>query len=175
MIREMALRILIHETFHVLTRNNRDFREAMYGCIGFNILDEPIVFPEDFACRLVTNPDVDRHDSYAFFTVDGAKVPCALVFYFTDGDSNDNGSVHGCDIGLVPLDEGFSPLVSEEGFTVVYPVPAAGDFFDVVGENTYYIVNPEEIMADNFSLTVMGKAGESRRVLDKVDAALKRQ
>lgn len=73
------------------------------------------------------------------------------------------------------MDEGFSPLVSEEGFTVVYPVPAASDFFDVVGENTYYIVNPEEIMADNFSLTVMGKAGESRWVLDKVDAALKRQ
>jgi hypothetical protein len=37
---------------------------------------------------------------------------------------------------------------------------SAGGFFDQVGRNTRYLIHPEEILADNFVLVVLG--GEIR-------------
>ena len=38
-------KLLAHEAFHVLTRNNPDFRKKMYSIIGFNILPKEIESP----------------------------------------------------------------------------------------------------------------------------------
>ena len=54
-------------------------------------------------------------------------------------------------IGLIPLNEKLIPI-QDGGKTIIYSIDMAIDFFDKVGENTKYIINPEEIMAENFSL-----------------------
>ena len=70
---EYVTKLLAHEAFHVLTRNNPDFRKKMYSIIGFNILPKEIEFPEELKERFISNPDVIRHDSYATFTINGEK------------------------------------------------------------------------------------------------------
>lgn len=59
--------LLAHELFHVLTRNHPDFREKMYRLIGFSIAPEEFEVPADLRDVLISNPDVNRFDSYARF------------------------------------------------------------------------------------------------------------
>lgn len=73
--------LIAHETFHILTRNNPAFRKAMYSLIGFNVLDNEIMFSKDITDRRISNPDVNRYDSYAMLTVDGEKRPYTMLIY----------------------------------------------------------------------------------------------
>ena len=57
-------------------------------------------------------------------------------------------------VGLIPLDKAFKP-VRENGKTVIYPLQKAADFFDKVGRNTGYVIDPEEVMADNFAIAML--------------------
>ena len=50
---EYVTKLLAHEAFHVLTRNNPDFRKKMYSIIGFNILPKEIEFPEELKERFI--------------------------------------------------------------------------------------------------------------------------
>ena len=146
--------LLAHETFHVLTRNNPDFRKAMYSVIGFNVLDKEISFSTDVTDRRISNPDVNRYDSYAMLTVDGVKKPYTMVIY-SEKDYAGGSFFDYMKIGLIPLDADFNP-VKADGKTVIVPLERATDFYDLVGKNTGYVINPEECLADNFSYAVCG-------------------
>lgn len=147
--------MLAHEAFHVLTRNNPDFRKKMYSIIGFNILPKEIEFPEELKERFISNPDVIRHDSYATFTINGEKKDCCMVIYSTR--PYEGGSFFQyLNIGLVPIDKNTCKAIEKEGKAVVYSINEASDFYDRMGRNTQYIIDPEEVLADNFSLLLTG-------------------
>ena len=145
---EKLMAVMLHELFHVLTRNNLDFKRNMYATIGFTVEDEELYFPEDLRPVHVTNPDVDRFDSYATFKVDGKDQRCAMVIYaarpYAGGSLFDY-----LKIGFVALDGDLKPM-SEDGRTVIYPMERIENFQEKVGENTDYVINPEEILAENF-------------------------
>ena len=52
-------------------------------------------------------------------------------------------------VGFVPYDEQMKPK-QENGTTIVYPMEKISDFKEKIGENTQYIIHPEEILAENF-------------------------
>ena len=54
-------------------------------------------------------------------------------------------------IGFVPYNEQMKPE-QENGKTIVYPMEKISDFQKKIGENTQYIIHPEEILAENFVL-----------------------
>ena len=141
-----------HETFHVLTRENPGLRKAMYGVIGFGVLDEEISFADDVTERRISNPDVNRYDSYAMLTVDGVRRPYTMLIY-SDRDYAGGSLFDYVNIGLVPLDGSFKP-VRKDGRTVIVPLERAEDFYSQVGRNTGYVINPEECLADNFAYAV---------------------
>ena len=146
--------LLAHELFHILTRNNPDFRQRMYTLIGFSIADREFERPADLRNVLITNPDVNRFDSYATFTIDGEKKTCAMVIY--SSKPYEGGSFFKyLTIGLVPLKDGKPE--QKDGKTQVYPISQASDFFEQVGRNTNYIINPEEILAENFAAVMLDK------------------
>lgn len=146
--------LLAHETFHILTRNNPDFRKAMYSVIGFNVLDKEIDFSKDVTDRRISNPDVNRYDSYALLTVDGEKRPYTMVIY-SEKDYEGGSFFKYMKIGLIPLDGNNEP-VKKNGRTVIVPLEKATDFYSHVGKNTGYVINPEECLADNFAIAVCG-------------------
>ena len=53
------------------------------------------------------------------------------------------------------LDDAFEP-VKRDGKTVIVPLECAVDFYDQVGKNTGYVINPEECLADNFAIAICG-------------------
>ena len=147
--------LIAHELFHILTRNDKAFKRAMYGTIGFTILDNEIRFPFDVTEKRISIPDVSSYDSFGTFTIDGKEQNCTLIA-FTDRPY-DGGSIEEyAQAGLIPLNEQNIP-VQEGGKTLIYPVEKASDFYEKVGKNTDCIFSPEEILAENFACLLAGK------------------
>ncbi len=154
--------LLVHEMFHCLSRKNPEFRKKMYNIIGFSILDKDIVLPDLISNRIFANPDVERIDNYAIFSINGQETKCELASVFLETfeeaqalEWETSNFFEHLGIRLIPInDEG----VVEEG-TVCYKIPEIDggvDFFHAkVGKNTKYVIAPEECMADNFSYAVM--------------------
>jgi hypothetical protein len=165
--------LLAHELFHVLTRNHPDFREKMYRLIGFSIAPEEFEVPADLRDVLISNPDVNRFDSYARFRIKGVDRPCAMLIYANkpyEGGSFFNYLT----IGLMPLKDGKAE--QQDGKTVIYGIKDAENFFDLVGRNTDYIINPEEILAENFAFLLTRKSVTANpELIEKMRQALQPQ
>ncbi len=160
--------IVAHELFHCLTRNHPDFRRDMYGILGFTVVDEDYDFAPAIRERIISNPDVDHHNSYAAFEIDGEMKNCAVVFiagkpFEKPGDNFFSSMV----TGLVPIDD----------LTTMYTSKDAANFREVFGRNTDYVIDPEETLADNFAYTLAypldGRDYASPEIINAIDAYLK--
>lgn len=138
--------ILTHEVFHCLTRNDARFRQQMYSLIGFTVMDHEVEFGPTVRNLLLQNPDVERFDNWAEFTINGQKRRCILIpvyeCSFAEAAATDpNASFFDhMQCVLVPLD---AP-------DTMIPVEQASDFYTVLGHNTDYVIAAEECLADNF-------------------------
>lgn len=122
----------------------------MYALINFNILPREVTFPQELKERIITNPDVIRHDSYASFTINGKQTDCTMIVY-TDQPYSGGEMGEYINIGLVAVDKDNGKAIEKEGKAVIFSVDDAIDFYDKVGRNTDYTLDPEEILAENFS------------------------
>lgn len=136
--------IVLHELFHCLSRNDAPFRAAMYALIGFTVADE-VPFAKDVRDHILSNPDVERYDNFASFTVDGKPTNCIIVPYIEDYQEGYGRFFDYLKASLVPVDE-------PNRFIPVEEVP---DFHERVGKNTDYVIAAEECMADNFSFAIV--------------------
>lgn len=132
---------LYHELFHCLTRSNRQFRADMYSIINFTLNDKEFDIPAELYSEMILNPDVEHHDAYAQFTINGEKKDCYLLF-MTDSVFNEPGDSF--------FSEMYSAVVPVDG-SGSYRMDEVPDFWEVVGKNTDYVEDPEECMATNFS------------------------
>ncbi len=160
--------IIAHELFHCLTRNHPDFRAAMYGILGFTVVDDDYEFAPEIRERMISNPDVEHHNSYAVFDINGTPTNCVVLFttakpFEKEGDSFFTDEV----IGLVPIDD----------MSTMYTFDDAANFWDVFGRNTEYVIDPEETLADNFSFTLSyglyGMEYKNPEIIQAIDALLK--
>jgi hypothetical protein len=147
---ETLEKTLAHEIFHVWSRQNPRRREKIYQSIGFAKCPE-VVLPAEMNRRKITNPDAPRNDHAIRIQFDGANVAAVPV--------------------LLASTETYDPKRGGEFFQylqlkfIVGPshtladLKQIGGFFEQVGHNTDYIIHPEEILADNFALLVLGRYG----------------
>jgi hypothetical protein len=147
--------LVCHEIFHCLTRCNPEFRKEMYKIIGFNVQDEDFVIPPSVEEYFISNPDVEHHNAYAAFDINGKKTDCFMALITTkhfEKPGEDYFKNH--DVALIPTD----------GSDTYYSYSEASNFYDLLGKNTEYVIDPEECMADNFAYAVCyGKLGQSGR------------
>ena len=120
-------------------------RQVLYSLIHFTVLDHDIDMPAEVFSQVIANPDVEHHNSFATFTINGEKKDCYLVCVTTNTFEKEG------DTFLLDMHPGIVPM---DGTTVYHPdeVP---DFWKVVGRNTTYTIDPEEIMANNFAFALM--------------------
>ena len=134
--------LLWHELFHCLTRNDPNFRADMYSLIHFTVADSEFELPPSVRDVYFHNPDVERHDAWATFTIDGQETDCFLVWAcLTDYAQAGSPSGFKNEVVLVPTD----------GTDTYYTREQASNFDAVFGTNTGYVIDPEECMADNFA------------------------
>lgn len=145
-ILEIFEAILWHEWFHCLTRSNPEFRRKMYEVIHFTIADEDFPPPPGLSEYYYSNPDVEHHDAYASFRIDGQDMNCYL-YLVTTKHFEEPGDV--CDDYWAPM------LIPIDGRNEYYTVEEAENFYEVFGENTDYLIDPEECLADNFAYAMV--------------------
>lgn len=141
---DMFREIVIHEISHCISRLYPEYRQALYSLIHFTVLDEDIEVPAEIREQIIANPDVEHHNSYATFTIGGEKKDCYLVF-LTDSVFEKPGDnfFSGMYSGIVPLDG-----------SEIYRADEVEDFWDIVGRNTDYVEDPEEVMATNLASAI---------------------
>ena len=143
--REFGKSVLWHEIFHCLTRSNPDFRKDMYGIIHFTVQDQEYAIPPSVFEQFITNPDVEHHNAFATFKINGEDIDCFAALIATEPFEKEGDSFFDCEeTALVPVDGSDAYYVPED----------AENFWDVFGRNTEYVIDPEECMADNFSFAM---------------------
>ncbi len=144
--------VLFHEMFHCLTRCNPEFRAQMYSFINFTVTDDEYELPPCVAENYMSNPDVEHHNSYATFIIDGQEIDCYTAWITTKNyaEAQDGFSASSATV-LIPTD----------GTDIYYNQEEASNFDDVFGTNTAYTIDPEECMADNFAYAMLyGEKGK---------------
>lgn len=149
---ECIVKTLIHESFHILSRNNPRLRDSLYKSLGFNKSKE-IHLPQDTRNLKITNPDAPRLDTYFGGVVRGVNLhlyPVLLARSPEDPAKLTNVANY---LKFYCGDEVEDTKIPklENQFLDLNDVT---NFFDMVGLNTRHIIHPEEIFADNFVLLV---------------------
>ena len=165
-------RLLAHEIFHVVSRNNPDLKRELYRTIGFEECGE-VVLPPRLAARKMTNPDAPVNEHCIEVTVDGAKV-WGMPILLSREERFDPGAGRAFFEYLT-----LSMLLVErtgDGAAVLVPLNRVAGFLEQVGRNTNYIIHAEEILASNFELLVVGgdKPPPSPELLEHIRAELVR-
>jgi hypothetical protein len=166
--------LLAHELFHVLTRRDHALRARAYGIIGFHLCPE-IKLPPRLAPIRITNPDAPVNDAFIEVISEGKPVhvmPVLLSRSPKFDPAIGRGIVDYWMLKLLVLEpahaSGRMRPVLRDGEPVLLAVSAVSGFSEQVGRNTGYIIHPEEILADNFSLMVTGRSAESPEILCKL-------
>ncbi len=156
-------RLIAHELFHILSRGNPGLRERLYQAIGFVKCSE-IELPEPLRNRRITNPDAPANDHCIRVQVGGAEVwAVPIIFSRTERYDVARGGefFFYMQSQLLLIDrQGNSPNAKPMDAALQRPhLVDFGDvrgFYEQVGRNTEYIIHPEEILADNFAMLVLG-------------------
>ena len=163
--------LFAHELFHCLTRSNPDFRAEMYKAIHFTVQDKEYEIPPSVMEYFISNPDVEHHNSYATFMIDGKPVDCFTAFVTTR---------HFEKKGDEFFDTGVTALVPVDGSDRYWLSEDASNFDEVFGTNTGYVIDPEECMADNFSYCLVygmdgpeGKGYPNPEIIQAIEDELK--
>ncbi len=174
-------RLLAHEIFHVVSRNNPELKRALYAVIGFEQCGE-VVLPPALAARKMTNPDAPVNEHCIEVQVDGEDVwgmpillarqerydPAAGIPFF---------GYLTLSMLLVERPAGGAParVLERNGRPALVPFDRVTGLLEQVGRNTDYVIHAEEILASSFERLVLGEAGaRSPDVLERMRAELAR-
>lgn len=165
--------IVTHELFHVVTRHDSIFRKNLYSIIGFQMMNE-VPYPDNIKDYKISNPDAVKKDSYIKVRKDGNTIECMMILYsereYAGGSFFDYFS-----IGLLKLKGKVTKEIDYvDGNPVISQLKDVSDFFKQVGKNTPYIIDPEEILAENFVFAINNKKGlPDQFIVDKIQMQLK--
>lgn len=158
---------IAHELFHILSRENPDLREKLYQVIGFSKCDE-VQLPPEFANRKITNPDAPRNDHVIRLRFGGKEVPAVPILLST---SEKYDRTRGGEFFNYLQLKFLMPAKTEGGKPELVDPAYVSGYFEQIGHNTEYIIHPEEILADNFALLVIGSGNiKSLEILDRIRA-----
>ncbi len=169
--------LIIHELFHILSRNNPELREKLYAVIGF----EPtgtIDLPDELAPRRITNPDAPLSQHAVEITVNGRKMWVTPILSSNSEHYNPQRGGQLFDylkIYLMAVEKHGDTWLwqSTGGKPILMDPKTTGGYFDRIGRNTNYIIHPEEIMADNFEFLVSGRKNlPSPKIASEIDRIL---
>ncbi len=152
-------RLLLHELFHVLSRHAPELRRDLYRIIGFEVC-EPIALPPSLADLKLTNPDAPLIDCHIKLTDGGETFQAAPILYSSSAtyDADKQPPLFKYltfRLMKVEQHEGrWRPLL-KEGEPVLIDSAQSQSFANQIGQNTKYIIHPDEILADNFVHLVM--------------------
>ena len=171
-------RVLIHELFHVLSRNAASRRDALYAIVGFRDCG-PLAWPPELAPRRITNPDAPD-DRYCI-TLQRNGAPLTFYPVLLAKEDKYDPALPGTYLErlifklLAVMGSGskWTPGRGKNDALVLVDAADLPEYFNAIGLNTRYIIHAEEILADNFVLLVRGERKvRTPRILDDLKRVL---
>jgi hypothetical protein len=141
---------MAHETFHVLSRANPALREELYAAIGFRRCAS-VEMPAPLARLRLTNPDAPENRHTIAVRWAGRSIEVMPFVHFPTDNIDARGGFG------AQMRTSWLPVERRGGRCAVRgaeerPAPEELEgFYDQVGQNTGYLIHPEEILADNFA------------------------
>lgn len=168
------VQVMLHEVFHIYSRYHPEEQEALYRLIGFEPVSKPLAFPDSLARRMLLNPDGIAIDYAITLELPGDSLPVRAVPLIVSPQPNYTPSLPQffayLDFQLYPIEEaeGRYLVKTKSGYRSPLPPPTQiPAFFEQIGDNTDYIIHPDEILADNFVFLVLAQTGEEDFELKK--------
>jgi hypothetical protein len=168
--------LIAHELFHIASRQDKAWRDAMYATIGFRPIEE-VALPPTLAARKVTNPDAPRVDvAIKVQTGEGSAWVTPRVHATVDRYDAHQGGEFFKYMKLSWLEVARSEVLPRRAEVLqpqLHETAQLRGFVEQVGRNTGYIIHPEEILAENFAQLATGKTGPSPEIYQRMLEALK--
>lgn len=153
--------IMLHEIFHLLSRYNDDFRDKMYALIGFSRFEEDLVLPKYVSDRMLTNPDGVRRDYAVNLKNEKGEIQRALPLILSKKERYEESMpsffsyLHFDLFPLIKIAENQVTLGLNQKGESSLSLEHNANFFELIKDNTQYIIHPDEILADNFMMAVI--------------------
>lgn len=167
--------LFVHELFHIFTKNNLKTREALYDIINFKKC-EKAELPKKLLDIEITNPDVPAERYYIELQKAGGTVKVIPMITLPDFDVKKGRTFFRyLKLKLVEVEKTggeFKYVRNNAGEPLVFNDKEIPDYVNKVGSNTSYLFHPEEILADNFTIMIMGQPVKSKWVIDKMRSVL---
>lgn len=152
--------VMLHEISHILFRYNDDLKTQAYGLIGFKKKNKKIIYPPALKNRMLLNPDGLDNRFYIDLSLKEKEMKVVPIIIsskkaYSEAISGFMSYIKFDLYGMKEEDGHFRVLSNKNGISqlgVEYMRP----FFDQIKENTQYIIHPDEIIADNFMMLLIG-------------------
>ena len=147
-------RLVLHELFHVMSSHNPGLQEQLYSLIGFRICQE-IQLPPSLSDRKLTNPDAPLVNCVIPLTRNGEEITVAPVLFASPEkyESKLGGPFFKFlefKLMVVVGEETTWEPFQTDGVPVLLDPDKTPEYLAKIGQNTGYIIHPDEILADNF-------------------------
>lgn len=185
--RTSTLSVMLHEIFHIYSRYNPKKQEELYKLIGFKKIGDSseLEIPEILDKRILHNPDgvnfayaIDLKNEGDSFTVVPIISSTLDAYESTKPEFFDYLFF---DLYEVKQENGKYRVICDKDGQPNLPPESMYSFFEQIGNNTQYIIHPDEIMADNFMLLALSikdpeakgnLSPEGQKLLDDIKAIL---
>lgn len=176
--------VVIHETFHVFSRLNPKVRTRLYKAIGFAAV-KGATLPESLEAKRLTNPDgADYAFAIKVKDTTGRAIKVVPVVYAKQEELYRSAGSFFRYVAFgffeVKYKGGSWRVVrDDQGQAIPLAPHEIRGFFEQIGQNTGYIIHPDEIVADNVTLLILSRTGDksaqvrSPEVLKKIERALR--
>jgi hypothetical protein len=168
--------LLAHELFHIISRYSPSIRKQTYAVIGFKPCNE-ITLPHGLAQMKISNPDAPYNNFYIDVKVKENKIKVIPVIYSSEpfNPAQNRTFFDYLRLGFIQIDiiNSEYKAVLRHQKPLIYPVDEIDGFFSKIGQNTKYIIHPEEILADNFAMLITRlKSVHSPEIIQNLDKLL---
>lgn len=163
---------IVHELFHILSRNNPSNRDALFQTINFEKCNR-IDYPAAIADNVVTNPDAPFLDHFITLQIDGEEKEAVFILY-TEEDYTTGAFFDYFDQKLMLIEGGADSKtpVLVNNMPVLRDFHESSDLYEKIGNNTNYTLHPEEILADHFVALVTQKSVPSPSFIEAMKNVL---
>lgn len=180
---------MYHELFHIISRLDHARRDELYGIIGFKPIGRSLVVPEELRSKIFFNPDgVDYAQVIKLKSAQDQDVMAVpVIFSNTAGGftPKKNSFFSYLDFALFQVkqrpDGSWHLVTNPDGTSTIDLKQFHDTFFGQIGDNTQYIIHPDEVLADNFSFlmaiqndaSVMDKfSKDGQKLIEKISTAM---
>ena len=161
--------LIVHELFHIHTKNNLKSREDLHNILGFKkCKDITSVLPKHIDDYRITNPDSPQNNFYKYVKKSGNSIKVVPILV---SHSDYKGGVFFKYISkeLIVVDGVNSnmKIVYDEKAPILYRYEEVEGLYDKIGRDTKYNYHPEEVLASYFEFLYSERKGLKDEVIVK--------